>query len=125
MKYTETIEGKTRPVRTMRLMRLMHLIVLLWLLPLAGQGQIKIGGSVYGGGNKGKVDGSTTVTLKKGDINKVYGGARMADVGGNTYVNIDGKHATGDMVINYVYGGNDIAGTIGTAQAVRVRARTP
>ena len=106
-------------------MRLMRLIVLLWLLPLAGQGQIKIGGSVYGGGNKGKVDGSTTVTLRKGDMNKVYGGARMADVGGNTYVNIDGKNATGDMVINYVYGGNDIAGTIGTAQAVGESVPTP
>ena len=80
--------------------------------------QIKVGGNVYGGGNMGNVDGSTKVTVKKGDLNKVFGGARMANVGGNAYVNIDGAHATGYTVINYVFGGNDIAGTIGTAEAV-------
>ncbi|MBO4907584.1 MAG: hypothetical protein J5486_11250 [Bacteroidaceae bacterium] len=97
--------------------------------------QIKIGGNVYGGGNQGNVGGSTSVTVKAGDIGvrpsdadeekalpnprgKVFGGARMANVGGNTFVNIDGENATGYIVANYVYGGNDIAGTIGTAAAV-------
>ena len=92
--------------------------------------QIKIGGNVYGGGNQGNVDGSTKVTIKSGNIGvtsnptevgqggKVFGGARMANVGGNTFVHIDGENATGYIVINYVYGGNDIAGTIGTAAAV-------
>ena len=80
--------------------------------------QIKIGGSVYGGGNKGNVKGSTKVTVTSGDVNKVFGGARMANVGGNAYVNIDGQRATGYTVINYVYGGNDISGNIGTASAV-------
>jgi len=80
--------------------------------------QIKIGGNVYGGGNQGNVNGSTKVTVRQGDLNKVFGGARMANVGGNAYVNIDGKHASGYTVINYLYGGNDIAGTIGTAAAV-------
>ena len=88
------------------------------LTTMMAQGQISIGGNVYGGGNKGKVGGSTSVTVKSGDLNKVFGGARMADVGGNAYVNIDGKNATGYMVINYVFGGNDIAGNIGTAKAV-------
>ena len=41
----------------------------------------KIGGNVYGGGNKGKVKGNTRVTVKAGDLHNVYGGARMADVG--------------------------------------------
>ena len=77
-----------------------------------------IGGNVYGGGNRGNVEGSTTVQVKSGDVNKIFGGARMADVGGNAYVNIDGKNATGYTLINYVYGGNDIAGNIGTAEAV-------
>ena len=94
---------------------------LLWLLllwPLGLAAQIKVGGSIYGGGNMGQVHGSTTVTVKEGDLNKVFGGARMANVGGNAYVNIDGAHATGYTVINYVFGGNDIAGNIGTAEAV-------
>ena len=80
--------------------------------------QITIGGNVYGGGNKGEVKGSTKVTVYQGDLNKVFGGARMANVGGNSYVNIDGENASGYMVINHVYGGNDISGTIGTAAAV-------
>ena len=78
--------------------------------------------------------GSTKVTVKAGDIGavmdpnatrplsdpqgKVFGGARMADVGGNTFVHIDGEHATDYILINQVYGGNDIAGKIGTAMTV-------
>ena len=103
--------------------------------PFSVQAQIKIGGNVYGGGNQGNVKGSTKVTVRAGDIGaveeradqttpvanpkgKVFGGARMADVGGNTFVHIDGENATDYIVANYVYGGNDIAGTIGTARAV-------
>ena len=108
---------------------------------MVAQGQIKIGGNVYGGGNKGLVGGSTRVTVKAGDIGavdanaerhvenprgRVFGGARMANVGGNTFVHIDGKSdLTGDLaaksnyiVVNQVFGGNDIAGQIGTAAAV-------
>ena len=77
-----------------------------------------IGGNVYGGGNHGDVRGTSKVTVKKGDLNSVFGGARMANVGGNAFVNIDGENATGDITITAVYGGNDIAGTIGTASAV-------
>jgi hypothetical protein len=105
------------------------------------QGQIRIGGNVYGGGNKGYVGGSTRVTVKAGDIGavdedaqrpvenprgRVFGGARMANVGGNTFVHIDGQSdLEGDLatksnyiVVNQVFGGNDIAGQIGTAAAV-------
>ena len=92
--------------------------LLLLLITTTVQGQITIGGNVYGGGNQGNVNGSTKVIVRQGDLNKVFGGARMANVGGNAYVNIDGTHASGYTVINYVYGGNDIAGTIGTAAAV-------
>ena len=76
--------------------------------------QIVIGGSVYGGGNEGNVGGSTSVTVRAGDINKLYGGARMANIAKNALVHIDGEHASNYILINYVYGGNDIAGTIGT-----------
>ena len=76
------------------------------------QAQITIGGNVYGGGNAGNTGGNTTVTVHAGDLNRVFGGARMADVGGRAFVNVDGEHASGYMLINYVYGGNDISGTI-------------
>ena len=92
--------------------------LLLLLLLLAGMqtyAQITIGGCVYGGGNEGKVDGNATVTLRAGDIHKVFGGARMADVNGRAFVHIDGEHASNFILIDYVYGGNDISGTIGTS----------
>ena len=128
-------------MRPMGLMGLMGLIGLMGLWGLPAQAQIKIGGNVYGGGNQGQVKGSTKVTVLAGDIGavldpeatrplenkkgKVFGGARMADVGGNTFVHIDGKNFTADnattpdyIVVNQVFGGNDIAGQIGTAAAV-------
>ena len=107
------------------------ILIFVLLSTMVAQGQIRIGGNVYGGGNHANVEGSTKVTVKAGDIGavmdpdashrplkdpqgKVFGGARMANVGGNTFVNIDGEHATDYILINQVYGGNDIAGTIGT-----------
>ena len=81
--------------------------------------QIQIGGSIYGGGNKGATGGNTTVTVYQGDLDKVFGGARMADVGGRAFVHIDGKHASNYILINYLYGGNDISGTIGTGTIPR------
>ena len=112
-----------------------HLLFIISLAcPFSAQAQIKVGGNVYGAGNKGDVKGCTRVNVYSGDIGavtdpdasrplsnpmgKVFGGARMANVGGNTFVNIDGENASGYVLINYVYGGNDIAGTIGTAKAV-------
>ena len=79
--------------------------------------QITIGGNVYGGGNEGEVDGSTTVTIRDGQISKVFGGGRMANVGGRAFVNLDGENAisTSRILIGSVYGGNDISGTVGTA----------
>ena len=120
--------GPTGPIR------LLGLIGLISLLSLTAHAQIKIGGNVYGGGNHAEVQGSTRVTVLKGNIGavmdpnqtgplddpagKVFGGARMANVGGSSFVNIDGENATGYILINQVFGGNDIAGTIGTAAAV-------
>ena len=75
--------------------------------------QITIGGNVYGGGNAGNTGGSTKVTVHAGDINAVFGGARMAQVNGSAFVNIDGEHASDHIIITSVYGGNDVAGTIG------------
>jgi len=119
--------------------RVITILTFALLGTIVAQGQIKIGGNVYGGGNQGVVNGSTKVTVKSGDIGaildpaavrpledpkgKVFGGARMANVGGNTFVHIDGKSEpavanTNYILINQVFGGNDIAGNIGTAAAV-------
>ena len=88
---------------------------MLLLAVTAVQAQIVIGGSIYGGGNAGDTGGSTKVTVHAGDINEVFGGARMANVGGSAFVHIDGAKASNYIIINKVYGGNDIAGTIGTS----------
>ncbi len=95
--------------------RLLLLVVILHIpcLMFNLSAQITIGGNVYGGGNEGVTDGSTSVTVYSGDVNAVFGGARMADVKGNAFVHIDGEHASDYIVINKVYGGNDISGTIG------------
>ena len=123
-----------RPTGPMRRMSLIGLIGLISLLSLTAHAQIKIGGNVYGGGNHAEVKGSTKVTVNAGDIGavmdpnavrpledpagKVFGGARMANVGGSSFVHIDGEHASDYILINQVFGGNDIAGHIGTAAAV-------
>lgn len=78
--------------------------------------QIKIGGNVYGGGNAGNMTGNTSVTVYAGDLNEVYGGARVADVGGSAFVHVDGEHASDYIIINKVYGGNDISGTVGQGE---------
>jgi hypothetical protein len=119
--------------------RVITILIVVLLSTIVAQGQIKIGGNVYGGGNHANVEGSTKVTVASGDIGavmnpnakrplndpqgKVFGGARMANVGGNTLVHIDGKSDVAEgipnyILINQVYGGNDIAGTIGTAKAI-------
>ena len=77
------------------------------------QAQITIGGNVYGGGNAGDTKGNTRVTVYEGDLNNVYGGARMANVNGNAFVHIDAEHASSYILINKVYGGNDISGNVG------------
>ncbi len=80
--------------------------------------QIVIGGNVYGGGNAGDTGGKTTVNIYGGDLHNVYGGARQANVGGSAFLHIDGEHASSYIVIDKAYGGNDIAGTIGSSDEI-------
>ena len=77
------------------------------------QAQITIGGNIYGGGNAGDTKGNTNVNIYAGDLNRVFGGAQKADVGGHSFVYIDGEHASDYVLINHVYGGNDVSGVIG------------
>ena len=94
---------------------LLSLLVLFTLSTSHTSAQIVIGGNVYGGGNEGDTEGSTTVTIRTGTIKNVFGGARMADVHGRAFVNIDGENSSGVILIASVYGGNDISGTVGTS----------
>ena len=88
------------------------------LSTMTAQAQITIAGNVYGGGNAGKLGGKTEVLVYGGDIHQVYGGARQADVKGSTFVHIDGEHASNYIVIDKLFGGNDIAGNIGTSAKI-------
>ena len=115
MTHTTTYNHTTRHSARHHVALLTTYILFLLGIPATATAQIRIGGNVYGGGNQGDLGGSTKVVLKGGAIEgSVYGGARMADVGGHTYVNLDGAGQTGKLVVNAVYGGNAIAGTIGT-----------
>ena len=120
MRRIKTIIGRMQLSKLSRLMRLCLLFFLFngqWSmvngLHAEGLASIRIGGNVYGGGNAADVDGNATVTVKAGYLNKVFGGARMANIGGRTFVNIYGEAATSDIFIVEAYGGNDVAGTIG------------
>jgi len=90
----------------------------LFFVAVAAKSQIIIGGNIYGGGNAGDVKKSTTVSIYSGDLHNVYGGARQANVGGGAFLHIDGEHASNYIVIDKAYGGNDIAGTIGSPEDV-------
>ena len=46
----------------------------------------------------------------------VYGGARQADVKGSTFVDVGADNH--DVLISYVYGGNDISGNIGYSEDI-------
>ena len=66
--------------------------------------------NVYGGGNKGPVSGSTTVTMQAGTVaHNLYGGGNMEVVEGNTTVNYNGGTVTYD-----VFGGGNLADVYGT-----------
>ena len=90
----------------------------MFLTAMTAQGQITIGGNVYGGGNAGDTEGSTKVTVHAGNLHAVFAGARMANVGGSAFVHLDGENASDYILADYVYGGNDIAGTIGTSSTL-------
>lgn len=90
-----------------------------FLICTLASAQVTIGGNIYGGGNQGNTGGKTTVTIYDGDIRQVYGGARMADVGGSAFVNIDGANSLAPyIIIDQVCGGNDISGHIGSSDAL-------
>ena len=103
--------------------RLLFLILLLLTVKQL-QAQIQIGGSIYGGGNAGATGGSSKVTVYEGNLHAVFAGARMADVGGSAFAHIDGEHASDYILVDYVYGGNDIAGTIGTSENLPLKTET-
>ena len=76
-------------------------------------------GNVYGGGNVAALMGKTHVVLQGGDFQgNVFGGARMANIFGYSHVNVDGQNAENNLIVNGVYGGNDISGNINKPSGV-------
>ena len=82
-------------------------------------GNARIFGSVFGGGQSGKVKDDTEVNIS-GQIasaridNDVFGGGEQADVQGNTVVNISGAH-----ILHNVYGGGKM-GSVGSYNSAPV-----
>ena len=99
-------------------MRKITTILLLCLSASLVQAQIVIGGNIYGGGNAGDTGGSSKVNIYAGNLHAVFAGARMANIGGYSFVHLDGEHASDYILADYIYGGNDIAGTIGTSAEI-------
>ena len=87
-------------------MRKITTILLFCLSATLMQAQITIGGSIYGGGNAGDTGGSSKVTVYSGNLHAVFAGARMANIGGSSFVHLDGEHASDYILADYVYGGN-------------------
>ena len=59
----------------------MAIIIMLFSFSAFTYADITIGGNVYGGGNRGTLEGTATVVVQSGKIEgDVYGGARMADI---------------------------------------------
>ncbi|MBQ9561662.1 MAG: hypothetical protein IJV10_05235 [Prevotella sp.] len=102
------------------LQKTLIIFTLLLIRALAGAqtATITIGGNVYGGGNHGNTGGRSAVSVYGGSVHQVFGGACSADIMGSAFVHIDGEHASQYIVVDKVYGGNDISGTIGTSSAI-------
>ena len=98
--------------------KIITIVLLLCLSASLVQAQITVGGNVYGGGNAGNTGGSTKVTVRAGNLHAVFAGARKANIGGSTFIHLDGEHASDYILADYVYGGNDISGTIGTSDSI-------
>ena len=108
----------TKTAKRLYRVLLISIFMAVWpaLMAQTPQPVIRIGGNVYGGGNKGDLEFETNVTVKSGEIaGAVYGGARMADVL-STNVVIEGG------IVNYVYGGNDITGHVRQETNVDIRS---
>ncbi len=90
-----------------------------------------IWGKMFGGGRQGSVVGKsalmpgrnapagvgTRVYVYSGIVDQVFGGARMADIEGGTYVEInDHSEHHFHTIVRKVYGGNDVAGSIGSGK---------
>ena len=114
------------PDKTNKLKLIVRLLCggLLLLSPAQLSAQVTIGGNVYGGGNRGNLNGTATVVVQGGTVEgDVFGGARMADVTPTTFeeqtingVTLPKDYATHVLIwggnLHNVYGGNDITGNI-------------
>ncbi len=125
MENSASSSGKVE--MTMKELRNISVLVFCLIVCMVASAQpaISIGGNVYGGGNHGDTGGNTAVNVYGGSIHQVFGGARQADIAGGALVNIDGENASSYIVIDKVYGGNDVAGHIGSPSALSAEAAVP
>lgn len=80
------------------------------------QGSI-VSKSVLMPGHKAPAGTGTRVYVYSGIVDQVFGGARMADIEGGTYVEInDHSEYHFHTIVRKVYGGNDVAGYIGVGK---------
>ena len=92
-------------------------------------------GCVYGGGHQGDICGkstllpqfsaltgvSTHVRVYSGRVGDVFGGARMANIEGGTWVEIeDRSNDHFHVIIDRVFGGSDLSGQIGLSKHTSV-----
>ena len=93
----------------MRYRKIYALLLMVMLTVGHTMAQVRINGSVFGGGNEAVVRKSTTVNIGGGSVEQsVYGGGNKADVLGNTSVTmLDG------YVFNGIFGGG-FSGSVGT-----------
>lgn len=88
-------------------------------------------GCVYGGGHNGDICGqstllpqfkalsgvSTHVRVHSGRVGDVFGGARMADIEGGTWVEVEDRSSNHfHVIIDRVFGGSDLSGNIGLSK---------
>lgn len=86
-------------------------------------------GGIYGGGLSGSVRQKSSyfpelgcpdhtgshVRVWSGTVNNIFGGSRNGDIEGATYVDIDDRGENHyHTIVNTVFGGNDVSGSIGT-----------
>ena len=96
-------------------------------------------GCVYGGGHQGDICGkstllpqfkaldgvSTHVRVYSGRVGDVFGGARMANIEGGTWVEVeDRSNDHFHVIIDRVFGGSDLSGNIGLSKQTSVIRKT-
>ena len=96
--------------------KVLKAVLVVTMMSLTGShalAQVKVNGSVFGGGNEADVQVNTTVNISKGTVEgNVYGGGNLGDVGNITKNTTDYNYTwTGSNSQPNTSGNNEISGT--------------